>query len=517
MSNELRICHAENFHIFLQFYNNGKYDGLAKSFIDLLMDTLMTGARNLTLKFITNQGFGTRISPNSEEYNGCLGRLQKNQSDMLFVLSNYPVEIINISQGIIVSESGITLLPFYYEKPRLTHQISGSFYSFSLLIWLCIFGSLGTIWLLLMFRTKLINKIRYEISIILHRNSYLKLIYPIKRRKKSSKNLHYLYRVLVHFSRLGSIQSTTLFQKILFITLSIKCLVLLHYFCTLIKTELVVVPEPEIYRNYDEIMKHNVSPLFYHGFNDENYFTSAHINSPEYKFWKYANKVYNTTTIQQNIRDMKIYPGTVDVTKYFDDVMERKRVIFIDSLFAPTCQKLLCRFQSRDQQAMMQFLGPFDLRLKKRNATSLPPYNINRYTMESSRVLKTAIFSSKIQQHLHAICKRALVRVFENGIFMKIESLVIRQDPFGHILGKDLPSRLERLRECIGDTSSKGEPQHHPLQFILMNNFIIYCFSSFGFSFVLLLIEICVSTLLPSKKSKLVTTKSRERRTYMYI
>lgn len=506
MSSKVRICHTESFPYFLSLSENGKFTGKSKNLVDVVLNIFQTGTPNVTFDFKPNQGLGSRVSLDSEQFTGCLGRLQRNQSDLLFGFANYPLDVYNVSQGLIVTDSQINFLPLYYYKDQITQQIDESFKSLSLFTWILTLSTLICMWLLLNLRCKLIHNIRQEMRIHVGRSHFLRQMYKVKCPSIRDSQYNF-YRVASHFSKVGRISDSSIFHRILFIHLSVMSLVILLLFATLIKTELIVIPDPDLYKSYEDMMKANVSPLFYHGFNDEMYFTQAHPSTPEYKFWSYAKGKH------PDINQMMIYTGTSNISSYLDDVLERMRVVFIDRMMAPLFQKIFCRFQIKDPKDFIDFLKNFKLRaLQNKTDATIPSYNVmNIRNPTSSKVLKSAILSSHMKHDMHLLLRSVLRSVFEKGLVFALEVLAFDYDPLDDIFGKDNVTKMNRFRQCINNFIIKEEPDHKPLTYSLMRDFIGHCICLLVLSFFILLAEILRPKLFRRKKVKKQISRDRRR------
>ena len=220
----------------------------------------------------------TNKHANIDGHDECINRLQQNQSDVILSLSNYPISMENITQGLIIGDSAINFLSFYYkEKSSVTEQVTESFKSFSPFFWSLIGMSLFVIWCLL--KIKLIMKKKFICQFFQASYSFKRLKPKVRMRKHRNlmKKLSFhnktnlAFNLMAHFMRVGEINSRTLLNRILFLQLSFMSLIIIHIFMTLTKTELVVIPDPEIYWSLKDIMQAGALPLFYFGFKHEQY------------------------------------------------------------------------------------------------------------------------------------------------------------------------------------------------------------------------------------------------------
>ena len=489
MANVLRLCHTQNYDYFLEMDDNGRLDGVASKPLLGVVNNYIVKPFNITLEFMSKQGLGERIE-HSDQYTGCLGRLQRNETDMLFSLVQYPLNVINVTQGLIISESGISMLSFYYHKSQITQQLTESFKLFSLAVWLLIFCSLLSIWVLLYARQRITVKMRTQIRQNLY---YLSLVfygYGVKRRTRVPRD-HLMYQVITHFCKVGEIYGRSLLHCLLFILLSVMSLVVLHYFGTLIKTDLVVIPYPDILKSLDDMMAAGALPLFYYGFNNEYVFINAPAGSPERKFWDWATKK------QPNLRRMQIYPGIVDVEVYLDDVLESKRVVLVDDIMGTTFRKIFCQFQSKNPSSVLGFMKRFNLRAWAKTNDSMPPYNIMLVKRPTSTETMAAfILSRGMSPGLMKKCKRIASSMLEHANFIHLKAISMEQDPMRELFGPDAPERTRNFEECMSDSVVTKEAKLQSLTYGQMFDLVTYMQIILAISLLVFLLEIAHKRLL---------------------
>lgn len=503
MTNVLRLCHTQNYDYFLEMDDNGQLSGVTSKPLMRVLDDYIVKPFNMTLEFMSNQGLGERIK-NSEQYTGCLGRLQRNETDILFSLVQYPLDVINVTQGLIISESGISMLSFYYHKHQITQQLTESFKLFSLAVWLLIIGSLSTMYLLLYVKNFITVKMRTQIRQNLY---YLSLViygYGMKRRTRVPRE-NLMYQVMTHFCKVGEIHGRSLLHCIVFIQLSVMSLIVLHYFGTLIKTDLVVIPYPDILKSLNDMMNAGALPLFYYGFNNEYVFINAPAGSPEEKFWKWA------TNKQPNLRRMQIYPGIVDVEVYLDDVLESKRVVLVDDIMGRTFRKIFCQFQSKNPTSVLGFMRRFKLRAWTRSNDTMPPYNIMLIKKPTSTETMAAFIASQgMPYDLLKKCKRVASSMFEEANFFHIKALSMEQDPMGEIFGPDAPERTRNFEECMSDSIVSKDATLRSLTYGQMFNLVTYMQIILAASLIVFLLEIAHKRLLLKRLSERKTARRKK-------
>lgn len=489
MANVLRLCHTQNYDYFLEMDERGNLEGVASKALRQVIDDYMVKPFNLTLQFMPKQGLGQKIA-NTQRYTGCLGHLQRNDSDVLFSLVRYPLNVINVTQGLVVSESGISMLPFYYQKRQITQQLAESFKLFSPGVWFFIAVSIISIYILLYVKSAVTVKMRTQVRQNLYYLSLVTYGYGVKRRTRVPHD-RLMYQVVTHFCKVGQIEGRSLLHCIVFVQLSVMCLVILHYFATLIKTDLVVIPYPDILKSLNDMMNAGALPLFYYGFNNEYEFINAPEGTPEKVFWNWA------TQKEPNLRRMQIYPGTVDVEKYLDDVLESKRVVLIDDIMARTFRKIFCQFQSKNPRSVLAFMRQFKLRAWAKYNETMPPYNIFLVTHPTTtESLAAMLVSGGMSEQLLKKCKKIVCAIFEHANFQYFKAKAMEQDPMSEFFGKDDPTRTHNFEECMNDSVESKDAKVQSLTYGQMFNLVTYMQIICGISFLTLLVEIAHKRLI---------------------
>ena len=94
---KFRVCHTTDFFGILEYdVNEEKFVGAVSEFINDVLEIFETLAswKNQTVEIHPRMGFGDPVE-GTDEYTGCLGRLQKNQSEVMLMPMDYPSNIVN--------------------------------------------------------------------------------------------------------------------------------------------------------------------------------------------------------------------------------------------------------------------------------------------------------------------------------------------------------------------------------------------------------------------------------------
>ena len=262
----IRLCHVTDFEAgFFQLEDakEATFTGSSSYVVNGLIEKAKSA---MNLSIIVNRGNGVGQQSN-ESYNGCFGQLERNESDLVLSAVEYPSSNMNIDQGMVLFETTMVFMQNYFftDFKENDVQVLSSLVSLFDITHL-ILSFYATCVLVLVIAEKMVT-----------------------RWSKRPQRQQLLSNVLLHCTRLGSIRdNSSPGYRIMFSTLSIFSLVVVHYYLSSIKSDLVVVEDPEIWRSYDDLMKDGVRPMTVREFKFHSYLKSAHPSTGESKFWNWA-------------------------------------------------------------------------------------------------------------------------------------------------------------------------------------------------------------------------------------
>ena len=225
---------------------------------------------NFTSKWIAYPGIGERISQ-SDAFTGCIGQLQRGESDFMFYMKEYPSDIENVTQGHVTVEQAIGYIGSFHFAEFRPFTFENEFASFDLATWMTILSFL------------IFLRLFIAIKLRMMRRFYRRTARKIRRKD-------YTYRVLAHFSRKGEIESNTVTMKATWMVLSLFSFFMFTIFCNLMGTGLVMSKPPLIFENYDDLIKYNVKLTFAKQLTVHHIFANAKAGTPEHKLWMWATK-----------------------------------------------------------------------------------------------------------------------------------------------------------------------------------------------------------------------------------
>ena len=202
-------------------------------------------------------------------YNGCLGSVQRNESDAIMAPVAFPTqdfEKINPVQ--IISQEALTIIQGYKPTYRIGYAdtLKAALPAFTPGLWMLMFLTLMTFMILFKLKVSLQN-----------------LLKKVMRRKRRAKKDDSTYEVLSLFIQQNSFDYHDRTRSYLSLLITVMSFILINNFCNLMSTEQVVVPKPIILRSYmDFLTRREMTPVFYLQMDDYKYFKSGNSNM---KFW----------------------------------------------------------------------------------------------------------------------------------------------------------------------------------------------------------------------------------------
>ena len=413
MANEVRLCNPYEINFLIEYDGVSKFKGFLSGYINQLLLSVSKTA-NITYKIRSiNDGVGEKMSESSEYFTGCIGLLQRNQSDVLIRGITYPIKAADLCQGDIILDSRLQFMTAY--SPRDSHEsetvkIESCFNSFDSLLWLmCAFVVLF-ICALCQMRLSL----RKEMIVL-----------PEERRLVSRIESRYytnfLYQVLTHMTKYGSMSCYSgCFNKVVFTTLSFACFMLLFYFGSMMKTELVVVKPPDVVRSYRDLLEKKIGISFLLATDSYLQFKFAPESSDEKRLW-------DMTRAKLNESEMLFSAESGRIASVLQPLFKRELSFFSESTWMPSPMKELCSI-AFDQVKIDRAIESFNMpRIK---AKSLFPFISE--DEKSQELLKAFVFNRLLSPPVKRT-RKALRHMFEMGIMRKVSRLVQELDLFDWI------------------------------------------------------------------------------------
>lgn len=506
-----RLCHPHDFKTFHEYDNEtGEFIGTMARYIEETRKVIFQTMKNSNISFKVDSdlGIGTFDSLTGK-FDGCLGQMQENKSDVLFMLDQYGMNKENLSEGLIVFETNIVISQLY-AKGVLggSAQILNSFRSFSFSVYLMC--------LLTMFICFILLKFHHSMK---------------PRRVRRRRNIYYLYHTLTHCARVGHLPSYKgLFEKMIFLLLSLFSLVVIHYFSTYIKTELVVVKDPQIFRSYKEIIDRGATPFFVNGMPHYKYFKYDNSNEQRNKFWEYATKKFDEEDI---FVEMDPFAFLIAAQK----ILQQKAVIIFDNIISSIIpgtgcpmmayppEKLITLWDmmhdTKKLEQLIIVMGFEDrkediIRLSAKHTldfNNLPEFGYHESIDPSERSFQIGILTGsnsdpRVMKIFHTLFRRGIETGYHISRLKRIErtSLFSGIQHAQNFLGKKVKSRHFLTEECFSTTIVKPQVEFKSIHLKNFKSFCFFFFSSIIIEIAVLSLEIqiirCIKKILNAQKPR---------------
>lgn len=345
MANLVRLCHPADFQFMFEFDGKRVKGGFGSFVGDLLQHT----ERKSNVTFVwraKNDGFGEAIhGTNDQIYSGCIGLIQRNQSDVILSMVNYPIPAVNLTQGIVVMDSTLQFVNTYKPvKHGEATQVESMFDSFSSTVWILVTFVLIICVCLLLIHERLRRVMSHHQS---------------KEKLEEHTNQHFFYQVATHMTGYGQLDdSDGSVRTITFLALSFSCFMTILYLSSLMSTDLVVIPPPFTMRSYKEMLEGECSVWFFNGADTYQPFKSAADGSFAKRLWDWTTSKYPM--------DQVIFDGNKTPPKLvLQPLISGKSAFVTDSVFMTPILKEMCALALDEARlhAMSTYLGiePFEI------------------------------------------------------------------------------------------------------------------------------------------------------------
>lgn len=344
MTNVIRLCHPADLRFVIEF-DGKKFNGGLGIFIQDILHYIRQRS-NITWDIRSkDDGIGEPIhGTNDRIYSGCIGLIQNNQSDILMQIVNYPLPAINLTQGAVVIDSQLQFLNAYDVPQRgQVVQIESMFQSLSPAIWMLS----ALIWIICT-------------VCLLVRSHFRKVVLQMLRSRIliASADRNLAYQVATHMTRRGQINNPSGYvKKLIYFVLSFFSFIVIFYLCSMVKTELVVVPSPITMRSYSEMLEQGCGVFFFRSTDTHVFFESAPEDSDAKRLWDFTNSQFPPAVI--------IYDGNMErLRSIVAPMLEGKLSLVSESIWMEIFSTEFCRM-SVDYRRVQTMASFMDLKAPK--------------------------------------------------------------------------------------------------------------------------------------------------------
>ena len=258
------------------------FKGLYASQYEFLVENLWRFFPNATLT--SSSKLGDR-NPKTMMFDGCLGRLQRNESDVTLRLAIFPVLGTGMIHGTTVRASKVAMWSAYNNTaiPSDT-DVMDAFKSFSRPLWslTILTTAILTIVVFMIFRFKLLSLPESKAK--------------LKKRQRTRRCMDQALLIVTanvlkqHTSY--SFRGKLLRRRMILFLFAVFSFLIMYYFSSMIKTEMVVQKSPKTISSYEELLANpKTKPLWPKNLNLHWAFMNANKKTAEGRIWERAKKI----------------------------------------------------------------------------------------------------------------------------------------------------------------------------------------------------------------------------------
>ena len=255
-----------------------RFDGVLASLVNIHAEG---AGKHWNMSLVPEKIIGTLRDPVTGSFDGCMGNLQRNESDVGFVLISSPVHGPNITQGFPLGASQIFMLSSYKPVAQIVDtDIMYAFNSFSKDVWFVIALFVTALLALLLISSMVTSRVTKWNKMCRKRRRV-----RVLTRGRPSNPIMFLGSRLLRQSAYRSAPTPL-------IIVTIFCFLIHLYFTSLIKTELSIIRKPVTVNTYDDVLREEkLLPVWFGAFPHYALFKYAPSGSIQRRIWEKAIKM----------------------------------------------------------------------------------------------------------------------------------------------------------------------------------------------------------------------------------
>ena len=486
---EMKICYPTEIPMLLESTNN-RLSGVFSSYVGPYFEMLKQTFNSSIIVLEENPGIGQEVNEDGV-YDGCLGKLQRGEADLMANTIDYPLNIVNVSQGFIAFDEQISFAGAFARPESVKKaDFMRSIYAFHWSVYMLVSIYLLAFSVILRVRSSLKrNSIMTMAQYKAKRRSMELAREQVKQRLKSDPGL---VDVLRNFVRTNFLVPKSFTFSVLIIFLNLFSFFFFTYFNSLLNTDLVIPGKAKLFEDYEQIMKHGVKPIF---FTDSSYYGDlkyAKNGSKGHEFWNWAVNKFGGE------EKLNIKANIDEVIKNLPSILAGNMLLFTGDIIALSIRSTMCELFDRKfsrLKFLLQTLNPKPFDWDKYQDSQM----YTRKDPSAPNKIKSIIIGKRFLENakLFALAKKLFLRYFEHGHFhaninMLINAKVSTQIPgFKSLLGPAVPERSQirqRCKEC-----NVPVPKIPDINYLTLSNFTFsfsLCAGLIICSFVLFYVEI---------------------------
>ena len=284
--------------------------------------------RGINYTVVREPGIGTMIDVKTQQYDGCIGSLQKNESDFMLTVGLLTVPVVgpNLTHTVVDGFERMGILSAYnrLNVNDASHtQVLDMVFSFSPGLWILLAFSIIALFMLLNAATWVRAEGLYaKHASRLWATRRILVSRARKSRRSASKSAwNVVACILKQHSSCGSCHVNFGPISIMYTIITLLCFFAGFYLTSMIKTDMVVVKPPITVTTYDEVIQSGRRPMWFRHLTEKSHFEHAAIGSKEKEIWDIA--------VSKGLNE-SLAPSTVEsVISHGPKVGRLKEVVFL--------------------------------------------------------------------------------------------------------------------------------------------------------------------------------------------
>ena len=301
----LRIC-TSTFENALELSGDErKFKGLFAPAYGFLVDNVWRFFPNASLTSSNKLG---DMDSKTMMFDGCLGRLQRNESDVMIPVAPFPLLGKGLKHGTTASVSKVVMWSVYNNTAAPSDtDVMDAFNSFTGPLWslTILTAAFLTVVVFLIFRVELLFFSKSKTAGV----RGLRLMKEQGTRRCFHQALLIVTANVLKQHTSYSIRGKLLRRQLILFLFAVFSFLIMFYFSSMIKTEMVVQRRPGTISSYEELLENrNIKPLWAKQLNVHWDFMHANRNTAEGRIWERAEKIgidscflKSRADVQQNI------------------------------------------------------------------------------------------------------------------------------------------------------------------------------------------------------------------------
>ena len=296
--------------------------------LGVTINLLLEQMRGINYTVVREPGYGTMIDKETQQYDGCIGSMQKNESDFMLIVEMLTIPVVgpNLTHTV-VDGFGRMGIVSAYNKTNIDDgsrtQVLDMVFSFSPGLWILLAFSIITLFMLLHAAIVVMGEGLYaKYASRMWATRRILVSGKRKRRRSASKSGWIVVAcILKHNSSCSSCDVNFGPISILYTIITLFCFFAGFYLTSMIKTDMVVVKPPITVTTYDEVIQLGRRPAWIRHTTEKSEFEHAAIGSKEKRIWDIA--------VSNGLSDHLIESTGGSVMRHAADVGRLREVMFL--------------------------------------------------------------------------------------------------------------------------------------------------------------------------------------------